>query len=84
VLKIEATNLPVIEFGDSDKIRVGELAVAIGNPEDLNTWVRLRGCNKRLNRTIPITDGKELKLIQTDAAINPGNSGGALVNAKES
>jgi len=35
-----------------------------------------------LNRTIPITDGKELKLIQTDAAINPGNSGGALVNAE--
>ncbi|ABN52518.1 MAG TPA: PDZ domain-containing protein [Hungateiclostridium thermocellum] len=83
VLKIEATNLPVIEFGDSDKIRVGELAVAIGNPGGLEYMGSVTvGVISGLNRTIPITDGKELKLIQTDAAINPGNSGGALVNAE--
>lgn len=83
VLKIEANNLPAIEFGDSDKIRVGELAVAIGNPGGLEYMGSVTvGVISGLNRTIPITDGKELKLIQTDASINPGNSGGALVNSE--
>ncbi|HOM02392.1 MAG TPA: trypsin-like peptidase domain-containing protein [Acetivibrio sp.] len=83
VLKIDADNLPAIEFGDSDKIKVGELAVAIGNPGGLEYMGSVTvGVISGLNRTIPITDGKELKLIQTDASINPGNSGGALVNAE--
>lgn len=82
VLKIEAKEaLSVINFGDSDEIRVGELAVAIGNPGGLEYMGSVTsGIVSGLNRTIPLEDGKELHLIQTDAAINPGNSGGALVN----
>lgn len=83
VLKIDANNLPAIEFGNSDDIKVGELAVAIGNPGGLEYMGSVTvGVISGLNRTIPITDGKELKLIQTDASINPGNSGGALVNSE--
>lgn len=83
VLKIEASSLPAVEFGNSDEIKVGELAVAIGNPGGLEYMGSVTvGVISGLNRTIPITDDKELRLIQTDAAINPGNSGGALVNAE--
>ncbi|NLK98635.1 S1C family serine protease [Defluviitalea saccharophila] len=69
-------------FGDSDKLEVGELAVAIGNPlgEAYSNTVTA-GVISALNRTIQLTD-KEMTLIQTDAAINPGNSGGALVGSK--
>ncbi|HPU41740.1 MAG TPA: trypsin-like peptidase domain-containing protein [Acetivibrio clariflavus] len=83
VLKINATNLPAIEMGDSDKVRVGELAVAIGNPGGLEYMGSVTvGVISGLNRSIPLDESNELKLIQTDAAINPGNSGGALVNAE--
>ena len=83
VLKIDAGSLPAAEFGNSDSIKVGDLVVAIGNPGGLEYMGSVTsGIISGLNRTIPIDDGKELKLIQTDAAINPGNSGGALVNAK--
>lgn len=83
VIKINATNLPVAEIGDSDKLKVGELAVAIGNPGGLEYMGSVTaGVISGLNRTIQFEGGKELKLIQTDAAINPGNSGGALVNSK--
>jgi serine protease Do len=83
VLKIAGKNLPTIEFGDSDELKVGELAVAIGNPGGLEYMGSVTvGYISGLNRTIPVEDGKELQLIQTDAAINPGNSGGALVNTK--
>lgn len=83
VLKIEASNLPAIEMGDSDKIKVGELAVAIGNPGGLEYMGSVTvGVISGLNRSIPLDQNNELKLIQTDAAINPGNSGGALVNAE--
>ncbi|MDQ2085022.1 trypsin-like peptidase domain-containing protein [Herbivorax sp. ANBcel31] len=82
VLKIEKDNLPAVEFGDSDEVRVGELAVAIGNPGGLEYMGSVTvGVISGLNRTIPITDDRDMKLIQTDASINPGNSGGALVNA---
>jgi len=83
VIKIEAKNLPAAELGDSDKIRVGELAVAIGNPGGLQYMSSVTaGIISGINRTIKTEDGKDLTLIQTDAAINPGNSGGALVNSK--
>jgi len=83
VIKINANNLPVAEFGDSDKLKIGELAVAIGNPGGLELMGSVTvGVISGLNRTIETEDGVELKLIQTDAAINPGNSGGALVNSK--
>jgi len=83
VLKIEKDNLPVVEFGNSDQVKVGELAVAIGNPGGLEYMGSVTvGVISGLNRTIPITDDRYMKLIQTDASINPGNSGGALVNSK--
>jgi len=81
VLKIDATNLPAIEIGNSDEVKVGELAVAIGNPGGLEYMGSVTaGVISGLNRSIPLDENNELKLIQTDAAINPGNSGGALVN----
>ncbi|MBO5478096.1 MAG: trypsin-like peptidase domain-containing protein [Clostridia bacterium] len=82
VLKIEATGLTPATFGDSSKLEVGELAVAIGNPlgQEFAGSVTV-GYVSALNRSVT-TDGRTQQLIQTDAAINPGNSGGALVNAK--
>lgn len=72
-------NIKVAPLGDSDRLQVGELAVAIGNPIDeaYNNTVTV-GVISALNREIQLVD-KKLNLIQTDAAINPGNSGGALV-----
>jgi len=69
---------PVV-FGDSDKIRVGEIAIAIGNPLGYNNTVTV-GVISALDRKL--SDANVLSLIQTDAAINPGNSGGALVNGR--
>lgn len=82
VLKINAPNLPVAKFGDSSKLQVGELAVAIGNPlgESFAGTVT-SGIISGLNRNLQ-SDYGPVKLIQTDAAINPGNSGGPLVNSK--
>lgn len=81
VVKIDATDLKVAEFGDSDDIMVGEPAIAIGNPMGLEFQGSVTsGVISALNRTLDINE-RQLKLIQTDAAINPGNSGGALVNA---
>lgn len=81
LLKVDATDLPFATLGDSTALRVGDLAVAIGNPlgQELAGTVTV-GYISALNRSITI-DNKTLTLIQTDAAINPGNSGGALVNA---
>ena len=79
--KVDAKDLPAAKFGDSDKIVVGEPAIAIGNPMGLEFQGSVTsGVISALNRTLDISD-KLVKLIQTDAAINPGNSGGALVNA---
>lgn len=71
----------VARLGDSDKVRPGELAIAIGNPlgHDLAGTITV-GVISAVNRTL-VVDQKPLKLIQTDAAINKGNSGGALVNS---
>lgn len=81
VVKINMENLPVAEFGDSDSLQVGELAIAIGNPLGLEFQGTVTvGVISSLNRTIG-AEGQSMKLIQTDAAINPGNSGGALVDA---
>ena len=72
--------IKVATLGDSDAIRVGELAIAIGSPEGkaFGNTVTV-GCISGTQREITV-DGNSLKVIQTDAAINPGNSGGALVN----
>lgn len=80
VIKIEERNLPTIKWGDSDKLRVGEIVLAIGNPYGLNQTITM-GIISALGRSgIGITDYEDF--IQTDAAINPGNSGGALINTK--
>lgn len=79
VIKIDAKDLTIAAFGDSDDLQVGEPAIAIGNPMGMEGSVSA-GVISALKRTIPVGD-KEMKLIQTDAAINPGNSGGALANA---
>lgn len=81
VVKIDADNLPVADFGDSDSLQVGEPAIAIGNPLGMEFRGSVTaGVISALNRSIEIGERK-FNLIQTDAAINPGNSGGALVNA---
>lgn len=81
VVRVDDGKLPVAKFGDSDKIVVGEPAIAIGNPMGLEFQGSVTsGVISALNRTLDISD-KRVKLLQTDAAINPGNSGGALVNA---
>jgi len=81
VVKVEASGLPTVTFGDSDSLLVGEPAIAIGNPLGLEIRGTVTvGVVSALNRTIEVGDRK-FKLIQTDAASNPGNSGGALVNA---
>jgi serine protease Do len=83
VIKIEAVNLTPAEIGDSDILKVGEMAVAIGNPAGLEYMGSVTaGIISGLNREVDTGDGKMLRLIQTDAAISPGNSGGALLNSK--
>lgn len=83
ILKINASELPAAEFGDSDKVKVGEKAIAIGNPAGLEFMGSVTsGIISGLNRELELNDGKKMKLIQTDAAINPGNSGGALLNSR--
>lgn len=81
VIKVEKTGLTAAEFGDSDAIEVGELAVAIGNPlgEEFAGSVTV-GYVSAVNRTIT-SSGSTYNLIQTDAAINSGNSGGPLVSS---
>jgi len=79
VLKINATGLTAAKMGNSDRIHVGELAVAIGNPLGTLEGTLTSGVVSALNRSVSI-DNISMSLIQTDAALNPGNSGGALVN----
>ncbi|MBR3152302.1 MAG: trypsin-like peptidase domain-containing protein [Clostridia bacterium] len=80
ILKIDRDDLTPAELGDSDSIKIGEFAMAIGNPLNMPYTVT-SGIISGLNREITDSDGTSYKLVQTDAAINSGNSGGALVNA---
>ena len=81
LLKIDATALPIIPFGDSDKLRLGEWVIAIGSPYDLRSTITA-GIVSAKGRAMPNYSGeyKIESFIQTDAAVNPGNSGGALVD----
>lgn len=84
LLKIEASGLRFVKFGDSDKIKVGEWVLAVGNPFDLTSTVTA-GIISAKARNIGILRDLENNLqiesfLQTDAVVNPGNSGGALVN----
>ena len=81
VIKIEKTGLSKAEFADSDSIKVGEFAMAVGNPIGMQSSVTC-GIVSAVNREVTDSDGKQYTLIQTDAAINSGNSGGALVNSE--
>ena len=82
VVKIDTdgVKLPVAQLGNSDDVRIGDWAIAVGNPLDVGTTVTL-GIISALNRSGQSAEGQAiLPAIQTDAAINPGNSGGALAN----
>jgi Do/DeqQ family serine protease len=79
VLKIEAKDLPVLTLGDSDKVRVGDVVLAVGNPLGVGQTVT-SGIVSAKGRYTGLSDGSFEDFIQTDAAINQGNSGGALVN----
>jgi len=83
LIKIDAEKLPVILFGNSDSLKVGEWVLAVGNPFNLTSTVTA-GIVSAKARNINIINSK-MKIesfIQTDAAVNPGNSGGALVNTR--
>ncbi len=81
LLKIEASDLPCITLGDSDRLRLGDWVLAIGSPYDLRSTITA-GIVSAKGRSLPNYDGQFRieSFIQTDAAVNPGNSGGALVN----
>ena len=81
VIKIEKSGLTKAEFADSDDVKVGEFAMAVGNPINMTSTVTT-GIISAVNRKITDSDGKTYTCIQTDAAINSGNSGGALVNSE--
>ncbi|WP_255989999.1 DegQ family serine endoprotease [Chitinolyticbacter albus] len=79
LLKIEASNLPKVDLGDSEQLKVGEWVVAIGSPFGLDNTVTA-GIVSAKGRSLP--DEAYVPFIQTDVAINPGNSGGPLFNMK--
>jgi serine protease Do len=79
VLKIDASSLPVLTLGDSDRAQVGDVVLAVGNPLGIGQTVT-SGIISAKGRTTGLGDGSFEDFIQTDAAINRGNSGGALVN----
>ena len=82
LLKIEAEDLPIVKMGDSDKLKVGEWVLAVGNPFQLNSTVTA-GIVSAKARNVGMSGNMGIEsYIQTDAAVNPGNSGGALVNTK--
>ncbi|AFZ35542.1 HtrA2 peptidase [Stanieria cyanosphaera PCC 7437] len=83
VVKVEATDLPTVKIGDSDRVEQGQWAIAIGNPLGLQETVTVGviSATHRFSRDIGIAD-KRIGFLQTDAAINPGNSGGPLLNAQ--
>lgn len=85
LIKIEANDLPTIPFGDSEKLKVGEWVLAVGNPFNLTSTVTAGIVSAKSRGNIGTAGRDRSKIesfIQTDAAVNPGNSGGALVNTK--
>ncbi len=80
VIKIDAKGLTPVVIGNSDNMRVGESVAAIGNPLGELTFSMTAGVISALNRSITMSDGTTMNMIQTDSAINSGNSGGPLFN----
>jgi Do/DeqQ family serine protease len=81
VLKLDARGLPTLPLGDSDQVRVGDVALAVGNPLGVGQTVTM-GIVSAKSRATGLGDGGYEDFIQTDAPINQGNSGGALVNTR--
>jgi Do/DeqQ family serine protease len=82
VIKIEADHLPTVTLADSDKLRVGDVVFAVGNPLGVGLTVTMGIVSAKGRNQLGLLDGGYESFIQTDAAINMGNSGGALVDAK--
>ncbi|RFC42450.1 MAG: serine protease Do/serine protease DegQ [Verrucomicrobia bacterium] len=82
VIKIEAENLPILTLADSDKLRVGDVVFAVGNPLGVGQTVTSGIVSAKGRNQLGLLEGGYESFIQTDAAINMGNSGGALVDAK--
>lgn len=82
VIKVEASDLPAIAIADSEKIEVGDLVLAVGNPFGLGQTVTMGMVSATGRATRELADLPYQDFIQTDAAINPGNSGGALVDTQ--
>lgn len=83
LVKIEATDLPIVQFGNSDDLKIGEWVLAVGNPFGLTSTVTAGIVSAKARRISGNMPGSQMGIesfIQTDAAVNPGNSGGALVN----
>jgi serine protease Do len=81
LIKIDATKLPKLEYGNSDQVKVGEWVLAVGNPFNLTSTVTAGIISaKARNLNILGSNSNVESFLQTDAAVNPGNSGGALVN----
>jgi len=81
VLKVDATDLPILPMGDSDRVRIGDVCLAVGNPLGVGETVTL-GIISASGRSTGLSDGSFEDFLQTDAPINQGNSGGALVNTR--
>jgi Do/DeqQ family serine protease len=83
LLKIDEKNLPIVPFGNSDDLKVGEWVLAVGNPFNLTSTVTAGIVSAKARNINILKDRMAIEsFIQTDAAVNPGNSGGALVNAR--
>ena len=85
LIKIDATDLPVIPFGDSDALKIGEWVLAVGNPFGFTSTVTAGIVSAKARSISQATNSRRMGIesyIQTDAAVNPGNSGGALVNLR--
>lgn len=77
LLKVEASDLPVAQLGDSDTLKVGQWVLAIGSPFGFD-YTATQGIVSALSRSLPSNDSNYVPFIQTDVAVNPGNSGGPL------
>jgi Do/DeqQ family serine protease len=85
LVKIEDSNLPFVHYGNSDRLKVGEWVLAVGNPFDLTSTVTAGIVSAKSRNINILRDEKNMQVesfIQTDAAVNPGNSGGALVDLR--